>query len=288
MSYLDIIPIPKSNAPDLDIIPMMDAAQENFPVVSGNPNPGAIPYGRAQEYGSRYTTEQLNPTNTFDERFGQWEVDVNPVVTDELISRPATPKPSKPDNFIGVEAMAGQQSAGAGLEKIFGKPPPAVRAFATTLVGDRSKIDESFFTNEELEILRDTAERSIAEGKKEIGYGDYNKEHPRGWEKSFIPGGTESVLHALTDLPSSLSFTLGMAQINKEDDGTIVIKDKYDFAASKKQVQDLKDQGTWAILNMMGRGFIENGLLGPLNVIGNLAAPEEGGRDVEIRIPKKK
>lgn len=133
----------------------------------------------------------------------------------------------------------------------------------------------------------------MAKGEKYMGYGDYA---PNGGEKSWkdvIPfGGAETgnatIAHALTDKASSLSFTLGMARVTKEPDGTIVIRDKYDFSASKKKVQDLKDQGTWAILSKVAEGYLHNGLLGVGNVVGNLVAPDKGGRDVVIRIPPKK
>lgn len=174
----------------------------------------------------------------------------------------------------------------------FGSPPPAARFFLETLFGSREKITEKDFTEEELEILRESAERRFSKppgtGDEEgyyLGYGDYSE----GGEINFTDfgGGTKNFLQALTDLPSSLSFTLGMAKLSKEDNGTIVINDKYDFAASEKKVKELKDKGSLEILKMLAEGMSHNGLLGIGNVIGNLVAPADTGREIEIRIPPK-
>lgn len=194
--------------------------------------------------------------------------------------------PEGPKQELGNASMGGQ--ATPALDKLLGAAPPAARAFASSMMGDRSKIDESFFRTHEIDALREISETALSKGKKVIGYGEYGK---GGTEETAFQGfksGTKQVKEALTDLRSSLSFTLGMAKVRKEADGTIVISDKYDFAASKKQVADLKAQGTWGILKMGMKGLAENGLLGPLNVVGNLAMPAGGGRDVEIRIPPRK
>jgi hypothetical protein len=174
------------------------------------------------------------------------------------------------------------------LRQRFGTPPPAARIFADTVVGNTNKITEKDFTPEELDHLRAVSDKQLNLGKNVIGYGDYNPEEKGGkYEKSFErgKGGSQMFMDALTDLPSSLSFTLGMAKVKREEDGTIVINDRYHWAAPQAKVQELKDQGSWAVLKKVGEGLLSNGLLGVGNVIGNLVAPKEGGRDVEIRIP---
>ena len=172
------------------------------------------------------------------------------------------------------------------LRAKFGTPPPALRMFVETLLGDRSDITESNLQPNELETLRDIAERQLAKGSKVIGYGDYGENGK--YEKNFLEDGTSASVSALTDLRSSLAFTLGMANVRREKDGTIVITDKYDFAASKKKVSDLKEKGTWEILKIATQGFLNNGLLGPANLLGNLVVPQEGGRNVTIRIPPRR
>lgn len=165
------------------------------------------------------------------------------------------------------------------LRQRFGTPPPALRAFATTLAGDRSPITENFFTPHELDILKNTAETQLAKGKKEIGYGDYGEIDP------FIQG-SDSIINALTHTPNSLAYTLGMARVNKESDGTIVIKDKYQFDARKSTVDKAT---TWDKLRFLVQGAMSNGLLGIGNVVGNMVLPagSEDARPVEIRIPPK-
>lgn len=182
------------------------------------------------------------------------------------------------------------------LNKILGDPPPALRAFATTAVGDKSDITEDFFNKDELNILRDSADRAFQKrdnfstnkdlppNETYMGYGDYEV----GGEKAFRTyDGTEAMYHALTDRPSSLSFTLGMAHVKKEEDGSYTISDKYDFAAKKEQVDKIKGEGTFAIMNKFMEGVVANGLLGVGNVWGNLVAPENYGRDVKIKIPAR-
>jgi hypothetical protein len=53
-------------------------------------------------------------------------------------------------------------------------------------------------------------------------------------------------------------------------------------------VDDLKSQGTWAVLKKIFEGYASNGLLGVGNVVGNLATPNGDGREVEIRIPPRR
>lgn len=173
----------------------------------------------------------------------------------------------------------------------FGAPPPALRFFAQSLAGATSPITERDFTPQELAVLRDAANRGLAKGEyggkygyapNTFGYGDYAP----GGEKAFTDyGGNSSVYHALTDLPSSLSFTIGMANANRGQDGSMNIKDRYDFAASKQEVDALKARGILSMAGMLAKGFAQNGLLGVGNVLGNLSANEGAGRDVSINIP---
>lgn len=159
--------------------------------------------------------------------------------------------------------------------------PSAVRLFADTVTGNTEDIDESYFTQPELNNLYGVADRQLAKGNNVIGYGDYGEKDP--WAE-----GTQAVINTLTDPAQSLAFSLGMAKVRKEDDGTIVIDDNYHWAASKEKVDALKKEGATAIARKLFEGAVDNGLLGPLNVIGNLAAPSGHGRKVSIRIPPPK
>lgn len=206
------------------------------------------------------------------------------VYKDEFDYTLGRPMPSKSeDDGTTAPLMTGNKPLSEpepALNKVFGPAPPAARAFLSTILGDHSPITEKFFNPNELDILRNTAETQLSKGKNVIGYGDYGEKDP-------FAEGSQAAMHALTDLPHSLAFTLGMARVKKEEDGTIVINDKYDFAVNKEKSDALKAKGSWEVLKMLGYGMIDNGLLGVGNVIGNLLAPENGGRDVEIRIPPK-
>lgn len=191
------------------------------------------------------------------------------------------------DKILTDQAIKGATEFGGSkrqsrnpLNDLLGTPPPALRAFVTTMAGDKTQITEAFFTPEEREVLRDTAEKSLSKGERTIGYGGYGEKDP--WST-----GTKGALDALTDLRKSLAFTLGMASVRKEPDGTIVIRDRYDWNAKPEVVERVK-QSRWETLKMLGQGFVQNGLLGFGNVLGNLAVGGAGGgRDVEIRIPPK-
>lgn len=182
------------------------------------------------------------------------------------------------------------------LTDLIGPPPPALRAFATTLAGDRSTITEDFFTPDELNILRNAAEKAFQKVEKHggvvpkdeytgnknevyMGYGDYGEKDP--WSS-----GTKGVIDALTDPAKSLSFTLGMAKVRREADGSFLITDKYQFDARKSTMEKMHwYQKALAIV----QGAAQNGLLGVGNVIGNLVLPEGSpdARKVEIRIPSR-
>lgn len=164
----------------------------------------------------------------------------------------------------------------AEIERRFGVAPPALRAFATTLFGDRSPITEKFFTQRELDALRAASTRQLDKGKAYIGYGDYGEMNP--WAD-----GSQAILNALSDPNHSLAFTLGMANVARDDGGAININDNYHFAAPSKLVEPYRTPQGAAYLLL--HGLLNNGLLGVGNVIGNYVAPQDMGRDVKINIP---
>ena len=198
---------------------------------------------------------------------------------------PLTPSEGPDGASIPQNAELMQASADltTKLRERFGTPPIAARAFVDTVVGNKGKITESFFQPEELEALREVAETQLNKGKKTIGYGQYGEGGTE--EKVFLQNGTEAALTALTDLRSSLAFTLGMANVRREEDGTIVITDKYRWAAPKAKVD--AHRGFVAASKLLTQGLVQNGLLGVGNVIGNFVADQDSGRTVEIRIPPK-
>jgi hypothetical protein len=200
-------------------------------------------------------------------------------------------KKVEPNNVLLPQGLGKSEDAGeAARQEMMQRQgysaaaPPALRMFASTLTGDRSKITEQHFSPEELDILRETSEKALAKGKNYFGYGDYGK--GKEYEKNFLEDGSQAMMGALSDKRSSLAFTLGMARVKREDDGTIVINDKYHWAAKKEEVD--KHRNIMGAASLLMRGMQEHGLLGVGNVIGNFIAPSDDGRDVEIRIPPKR
>lgn len=165
------------------------------------------------------------------------------------------------------------------MEQKFGPAPPALRLYAQTLAGDRSKITEDAFKPDELERLRGTAETALGKGKSYFGYGDYGEKEP-------FAQGTHAVYQALTDPAHSLAFTLGMANVKRNEDGSVAIKDRYHFSAKPEKVQKLRDRPV-ELIKVLMEGLKNNGLLGVGNVLGNLAVPQTQGRDVEIKFPPR-
>lgn len=162
------------------------------------------------------------------------------------------------------------------IEKKFGVAPPALRLFAQTLAGDRSTIDASHFKTEELAALKKVGEAALAKGKSSFGYGDYGEKEP--WAE-----GNRGFYNALTDPAQSLAFTLGMANVKRGDDGSVLINDRYHWTASPKEVD--KHRSVNDMVRMLMMGARDNGLLGIGNVIGNYMAPQGQGRQVRIKIP---
>ncbi len=165
-----------------------------------------------------------------------------------------------------------------GMDRAFAAGPlPAARTMIGTLLGSNKAITEHDFSPSELRVLREAVRKAQAEGRNYIGYGDYGEADP-------YASGSGAVVNALTQLPASLAFTLGMANFRKKPDGSVEIIDRYDFGAPRGETdRRVADQG--GIIGALANGYMQNGLLGAGNVIGNVVAPRGEGRTVSITLP---
>lgn len=166
----------------------------------------------------------------------------------------------------------------AGMDRAYAAGPgPAARTLLSTLLGDQRPITEQDFGPAELKVLEQAVRKAEKAGRRYIGYGDYGEADP--WAE-----GSGAVYNALTQLPASLAFTLGMAKFKRAPDGSIEITDQYDFGAPKAEAdQQIAKHG--GILGALSYGMQNNGLLGVGNVIGNVVAPQGSGRPVKITLP---
>lgn len=158
--------------------------------------------------------------------------------------------------------------------------------FLKTVQGDKSDITEKDFWDSDKDAIRGAVHRKIEEtGKTEgyIGYGDYNPEHR--W--SDFGFGNENpvsmILQSFADSTYRMETALGMAHYKVDDNGDILISDRYDFGASKEAVDKvIQEKGYGAYFE----AFKEQGFSGLLSAIGNTVAPEDTGRKVRLNLGK--
>jgi hypothetical protein len=165
--------------------------------------------------------------------------------------------------------------------------PVNMRKYISHLLGDRSPITESDFTEKDLDAIRYAIEKQGGGSSGTIGYGDYS---PQGFSDFGNPGeGPLDLLkNSYTDPAYRMETTLGMASYRQLPDGSYVVEDRYNFnAPSRKYVNDiLKKQN---IISIMSEGYKTSGLSGILNVLGNAYGDTESepGTPVSIRLPRK-
>ena len=165
--------------------------------------------------------------------------------------------------------------------------PVNMRKYISHLLGDRSPITESDFTEKDLDAIRYAIEKQGGGSSGTIGYGDYS---PQGFSDFGNPGeGPLDLLkNSYTDPAYRMETTLGMASYRQLPDGSYVVEDRYNFnAPSRKYVNDiLKKQN---IISIMSEGYKTHGLSGILNILGNAYGDTESepGTPVSIRLPRK-
>ena len=104
--------------------------------------------------------------------------------------------------------------------------PSSYRLYLRSLAGITDPVDESFFKDSELDMLRKKIGRS--EISKETG--DENYPLPKNTIGYGYRGGKDlSVSRALTDDETNIDMTIGKANYTKDKDGNYILKDKYDF-----------------------------------------------------------
>ena len=104
--------------------------------------------------------------------------------------------------------------------------PSSYRLYLRSLAGITDPVDESFFKDSELDMIRKKVGRS--EISKEVG--DENYLLPKNTiGYGYRDGKDLSVSRALTDDETNIDMTIGKANYTKDKDGNYILKDKYDF-----------------------------------------------------------
>ena len=104
--------------------------------------------------------------------------------------------------------------------------PSSYRLYLRSLAGITDPVDESFFKDSELDMIRKKVGRS--EISKETG--DKNYPLPKNTIGYGYRGGKNlSASRALTDDETNIDMTIGKANYTKDKDGNYILKDKYDF-----------------------------------------------------------
>lgn len=134
--------------------------------------------------------------------------------------------------------------------------PANARVFINSLLNTKP-INESFFTEQELNMLRNVYKNSLTSGnKKNIQYEDY----PNGKSSNHAPfeNMPQIILDSLLDKGYSLSTTIGRANYYKDNNGNTHIKDKYDFSSiANDPAEAYKWSPTFRKLHNIGNQYIK-------------------------------
>jgi hypothetical protein len=198
---------------------------------------------------------------------------------------------NKPKSQKLIDAAPSFSEGGAGTSKKIKNAlvPVNMRTYINHLLGDRSPITESDFTEKDLDAIRYAIKKDEELGEKSsgtIGYGDYS---PQGFSNFGNPGeGPLDILKdSYTDPAYRMETTLGGASYRQLPDGSYVVEDQYNFnAPSRESVNDfLKDKN---IVSAIYEGYKGYGLAGVLNLLGNVYGDteSESGAPVSIRLPR--
>jgi ribosome recycling factor len=104
--------------------------------------------------------------------------------------------------------------------------PSSYRLYLRSLAGITDPVNESFFKDSELNMMRKKIGRSEISNET----GDTNYSLPKNTIGYGYRGGKNlSVLGALTDDETNIDMTIGRANYTKDKEGNYILEDKYDF-----------------------------------------------------------
>ncbi|MES3016202.1 MAG: hypothetical protein V4721_00425 [Bacteroidota bacterium] len=144
----------------------------------------------------------------------------------------------------------------------------------------------------DLDSLKRAVGRHLDKGvnKGEIGYGEYG-ENPEfetsAWDGGITGQGVnplQAIFESINDPKFRMETTLGMARYDVDPNGDAIVSDKYDFNATRPQVDAYHKESGGKIASLL-RAYKEAGFEGALNVAGNSFIGAEGeGTPVRINL----
>lgn len=158
--------------------------------------------------------------------------------------------------------------------------PMDVRLFGSTLFGNRDPITEKDFTPQELAGIQAVVGQAQKRGSSgDVQYPDYNAFTGVNSRPEYNP-------------QIAAKTALGRFNYVQNPDGTITVKDRYDFIneGRQKSVEEYKQMNpVTKALTVVGRAVADNPMKWPTNLANELGSAYIGteGRDVNINLPRR-
>ena len=133
------------------------------------------------------------------------------------------------------------------LRSLINKIPANVRFFTTDVLGIDTPADNTYFTEDQLKILRDSAVGALDKGKSSMTYEDY----PSGKSDiSYQEKGIMELANKMMDDEFQMRTTIGAANLTIDANGDIILTDRFNFndAQAVKDLEDAKN----AIFDIFG------------------------------------
>jgi len=162
------------------------------------------------------------------------------------------------------------------LRELINKIPANARFFTTDILGIDTPADNSYFTENQLNILRDSATGALDKGKNSMTYEDY----PSGKsDVSYQEKGIMELANKMFDDEFQMRTTIGAANLTIDANGDIILTDRFNFNDAQ-DVRDLNDAKN-AIFDILG----SKGAYKKIRKIGTYAGSGEGkGAPIEINL----
>lgn len=182
------------------------------------------------------------------------------------------------------------------VNNTFDLPLPARLYIDSVYNKNKEPINESYFSNDELNIVKDLVAASVIKDEKLVetpGYVNYNTYKKGSDPDSFSaveddPTVRPNLLSALFTDSGKIKTSLGQFNYEVTKEGDILVKDKYDFnaynAKGKKTVGTRYQE--MGALDKIASNIFSLGYMG-LRAAGQEALPEGSGREINLRIPKE-
>ena len=166
------------------------------------------------------------------------------------------------------------------LRSLINKIPANVRFFTTDVLGIDTPADNTYFTEDQLKILRDSAVNSLDKGKSSMTYEDY----PSGKSDiSYQEKGIMELANKMMDDEFQMRTTIGAANLTIDANGDIILTDRFNFNDAQ-DVRDLEDAKN-AIFDIFGT----DGAYKKIRKVGTYAGSGEGkGAPIEINLGQYK